>query len=66
MTRSEIQKSLQDYVNGACCIGLKDICGWLGKTNQTLVKQKYLADLEHISGKKYFIPDVAQNIYERR
>ena len=66
MTRAEIQKSLERHTKGAACIGLKELCDWLGVANQTRVKKKYLNDLEYVSGKKYFIPEVAKNIWERR
>lgn len=66
MTRHEIQKSLEAHAKGSACIGLKEICEWLGVSNQTRVKERYLSDLEYVAGKKYFIPEVARNIYERR
>lgn len=65
MTKQELERSLQKAAKGKGCITCKELCEWLGLSNASRVKTKYLSGLEPIAGKKYFIPDVAKNLYER-
>lgn len=72
MTRTEIEKELRRYVNGACVMTLSELAGSLKIKNQYRVKQKYLQDdpdsevpvIKALSGKRYFIKDLAIRLME--
>jgi len=65
MTKSDIKRSLKEHTNGAGTITCKQLSEWLGVSDQTKVKRKYLLNLESI-GTHYLIDEVAQRLADMR
>lgn len=67
MDKAELRKAMKAHVNGAEFIGTTELATFLGysKANAKRVKEKFLLDLPSVD-KKYFIPDVAERILQRR
>ena len=64
MERRELIRSMMHSVDGASFITCTEVTRFLGLTNNTRVKKKYLIGLDRV-GRGYFIPDVATRIHER-
>jgi len=64
MTKSDLVRDMKQ-TTGSSFITVSELTRYLGKQNQSRVKQKYLKDLDRV-GKGYFIPDVAQTIMDDR
>ena len=65
MTKTELARDMKTFV-GAGVISNTELCKYLGQTNKTRIKAQYLSGLTPIAGKKYFIPEVAEAIMEKR
>lgn len=64
MTARDIENDMKKSVGGASFITPGEVARFLGEKNTSRVREKYMADLQKIEGtKKYFIPEVARNIY---
>lgn len=61
MTRKELVSDMMQAVGGGGFITLSGIQNYLGVKSHHSV-EKYLAGLDRINGKYYFIPDVADSI----
>lgn len=65
MTAREIENDMKKSVGGASFITPGELARYLGEKNTSRVREKYLANLNKIEGtKKYFIPEVAMNVYQ--
>ena len=65
MTQRDIENDMKKSVGGASFITPGELARYLGEKNTSRVREKYLADLNKIEGtKKYFIPEVARNVYQ--
>lgn len=65
MTQRDIENDMKKSVGGASFITPGELARYLGEKNTSRVRERYLADLNKIEGtKKYFIPEVARNIYQ--
>lgn len=65
MTKQKLIKDMEKKT-GSSFITITEICKYLGLSNQHRVKTTFLADLDRVNGKLYFIPDVAEKIMESR
>ena len=65
MTKTDLTRDMRAYT-GAGVISATELSRYLGEKNKCRVKDKYLAGLEPVAGKKYFIPDVVEVIMARR
>ena len=65
MTKTDLTRDMKAYT-GAGVISATELSRYLGEKNKCMVKDKYLAGLEPVAGKKYFIPDVVESIMARR
>lgn len=67
MTNTDLKRAMIQHCNGAMFITCSELAKFLGYSDQSAksVKSKYLIGLESVD-KKYFIPDVAGRIMERR
>lgn len=64
MTARDIENDMKKSVGGASFITPGELARYLGEKNTSRVRDKYLAGLSKIEGtKKYFIPEVAKQIY---
>lgn len=63
MERQELIRAMMNHVGGASFITNTEVTRFLGLTNNTRVKNKYLIGLDRV-GRGYFIPDVARKIHE--
>ena len=64
MERQELIRAMMHSVGGASFITCTEVTRFLGLTNNTRVRDKYLRDLDRV-GRGYFIPDVARKIHEK-
>ena len=62
MTTKEIEIALE-RANGGPFIKVSTLAQFLGDSNLSRVRKKYLCGLQRISG-RYFVPEVAQRIKE--
>ena len=64
MTARDIERDMKASVGGASFITPGQLAAYLGQKNTSRVREKYMKDAFKLEGtKKYFIPEVAQNIY---
>ena len=64
MTQRELELDMKKSVNGASFITPGELTAYLGQKNTSRIREKYLKGVFKIEGtKKYFIPEVARNIY---
>ena len=63
MIRTDIAKELRRYT-GKGTIRASEVAEFLGDSNVSRVKQKYLSGLEAIGGRAYLITDVAERLKE--
>lgn len=63
MIRTDIAKELRRYT-GKGTIKAKEVADFLGDSNISRVKRKYLTGLEAIGGRAYLITDVAERLKE--
>lgn len=61
MTRTDIAQELRRYC-GRGLIRASEVSGFVGDSNVTRVKRKYLHDLEAIDGKMYLVTEVAERL----
>ncbi len=61
MDKTSIKREMQMFVGGGSYITVRELSKFLGQTNDSRVKNRYLRGLERI-GKSYFIPDVAERL----
>ena len=55
---------MKTYVGGASFITVGELTKYLGQTNTSRVKQKYLTNEFRLTGtKSYFIPEIAKKVY---
>lgn len=65
MIARDIETDMKKFVGGASFITPGELARYLGEKNTSRVREKYMADAFRIEGtKKYFIPEVARNIYQ--
>jgi len=66
MTARDIERDMKAAVNGASFITPGQLAKYLGQTNTSRVREEYMKDAFKLEGtKRYFIPEVAQNIYNK-
>lgn len=65
MTKSDLIRDMKTFT-GAGVISASELTRYLGYNNSHRVKEKYLLELQPVTEKKYFIPDVAEAIMARR
>jgi len=64
MTAKDIERDMKASVGGASFITPGQLAKYLGHKNTSRVRERYMKDSFRIEGtKKYFIPEVAQAIY---
>lgn len=63
MQKNELVEAMKPYANGAAVITRQELAHFLGICNPAHVDH-YLNGLQRISGKYYFIPDVADVLLE--
>lgn len=63
MIRTDIAKELRHYT-GKGTIKAAEVAAFLGDSNVSRVKRKYLSGLEAIGGRAYLIPEVAERLKE--
>lgn len=63
MTRTEIAQELRRYC-GRGLIKASEVSGFIGDSNVTRVKRRYLYDLEAVNGKMYLVTEVAERLKE--
>ena len=66
MVKSDLIRDMKSFTSGASFISVTELTKYLGQHNQTRVKSLYLGELKPVAGKKYFIPEVADQIMARR
>jgi len=66
MVKSDLVRDMKLFTHGASFISVTELTKYLGQRNQTRVKGIYLEELKPAAGKKYFIPEVAEQIMARR
>ena len=66
MKKSEVVQSLQKAAKSDGFITATRFAQFMGCTNISKCKDKYLSNLEKVEGKYYFIPDVAEALMSRR
>ncbi len=63
MTKKELISSMETYTGGGF-ITKADLARFIGVKDARYI-DKYLASLQKLGGKYYFIPDVAESMMER-
>jgi len=63
MTNSELKRELRRFTDGAEFITLKQISAFMGIKDPKGCR-RYVYGLPRISNKYYFIPDVAERLFE--
>lgn len=63
MQKHELVAAMKPYAQGAAVITRQELAHFLGVKNPAHA-DRYLAGLQRISGKYYFIPDVADRLME--
>ena len=64
MTARDIERDMRASVDGASFITPGQLAKYLGQKNSSRVREKYLVGVFKLEGtKKYFIPEVAKNVY---
>ena len=66
MTKPEIIQGLQKTAEAEGFITATQFARYMGWTNISKCRDKYLADLERVDEKYYFLPDVAKVLMYRR
>lgn len=65
MTAKDIETDMKKFVGGGSFITPGELSRYLGEKNTSRVREKYMSDSFRIDGtKKYFIPEIARNIYQ--
>lgn len=64
MVKSELVRDMKSYTGGASFISVTELTKYLGQSNQTRIKNRYLSGLKSVAGKKYYIPEVAEKVLE--
>ena len=67
MEKQDLKRSLSSHVGGGMFITAAELTSFMGysRANAQRIRNEYLTGLDRV-GTKYFIPDVATRIYERR
>ena len=64
MTAKDIERDMKTFVNGASFITPGQLAKYLGQSNTSRVRERYMKDAFKLEGtKKYFIPEVAREVY---
>ncbi len=64
MTARDIENDMKKSIGGASFITPGQLAAYLGQKNTTRVRDQYMEGAFRIEGtKKYFVPEVARNIY---
>ena len=66
MNKQEIVRRLEQTTQTQGFITASQFARFMGRTNISKCKDKYLAELERVDGKYYFIPDVAAVLMKHR
>lgn len=64
MVKSDLIRDMKSFTSGASFISVTELTKYLGQSNQTRIKNRYLSGLQPVAGKKYFIPEVAEKVME--
>ena len=64
MTARDIENDMKKSIGGASFITPGQLAAYLGQKNTTRVRDQFMEGAFRIEGtKKYFVPEVARNIY---
>lgn len=66
MNKQEIVRKMEQVSKTQGFITASQFARFMGRTNVSKCKDKYLSGLERIDGKYYFIPDVAKVLMNLR
>ena len=66
MTKQEVIRKLEQTSKTQGFITASQFAQFMGRTNISKCKDKYLSGLDRVDGKYYFIPDVAAVLMSRR
>ena len=66
MTLKELTADMRRHTGGQGFITATQLADYLGYNEGYQCRKKYCDGLEAINGTRYFIPDVAQRIYDLR
>lgn len=66
MTLNELKKDMRRHTGGCGVITLSQLADYLGYCHKGDVKKNFCKGLEAFNGTRYFIPDVAERVYESR
>ncbi len=61
MDKKTLQRSLEQHANGASFVTQKQVADFLGVSRDTA--RRKLQTLQSVDGKYYFVPEVAQTIF---
>lgn len=64
MVKSDLIRDMKSFTSGASFISVTELTKYLGQSNQTRIKNRYLSGLKPVAGKKYYIPEVAEKVLE--
>ncbi len=65
MIQRELENDMKKFVGGGSFISPGELTRYLGQKNTSRIREQFMDGAFRIEGtKKYFIPEVARNIYQ--